>query len=311
MTNYLTRLLKKMQPVRSICSHSANITQLTHTHTNTAKIISVEGNIGAGKTTLANNIGEILGYKVFYEPVNQNPYLAKFYESPKDYAFKLQLWIYRQRFLIYCNALQHYLSTGQGVILDRSVYSDRVFAKTGNNDGFISSTEYDQYELLRQQLLNRVIPPHLLVYLHVSPTDCLERVRKRGRIYEKSISTSYLQKLEDEFDNFVEEMRFFAHIFFYYCNNLVFKFKQCSCRRSGVSVYWYDWSKYGNIEKIIADINRQDSTVENSKNINEVKKFICNREEILSILHPYEIANLNDEIDQKAELDYWLREQIQ
>jgi NADH dehydrogenase (ubiquinone) 1 alpha subcomplex subunit 10 len=77
-----------------------------------AKLIILEGNIGVGKTTLACQLARKLDYKLFLEPTTKNPYLAKFYEDPKKYALKLQLWIFRQRFRMYIKAARHLLETG-------------------------------------------------------------------------------------------------------------------------------------------------------------------------------------------------------
>lgn len=77
------------------------------------KLIILEGNIGVGKTTLACQLARRLNYKLFLEPTTKNPYLAKFYEDPKKYALKLQLWIFRQRFHMFIKATKHLLETGR------------------------------------------------------------------------------------------------------------------------------------------------------------------------------------------------------
>lgn len=85
-------------------------------HTQCAPIVLVEGNIGAGKTTLIRELSEKLGFRVFLEPTAKNPYLAKFYADPKKYALKLQLWIFRQRFLTYVDAVRHVLEKGRSAL---------------------------------------------------------------------------------------------------------------------------------------------------------------------------------------------------
>lgn len=77
-----------------------------------SKVVILEGNIGVGKTTLACTLGRELNYRVMLEPTAKNPYLAKFYKDPKNYALKLQLWIFRQRFMMYVEALKHLIETG-------------------------------------------------------------------------------------------------------------------------------------------------------------------------------------------------------
>lgn len=83
------------------------------TQSSSSKLIILEGNIGVGKTTLACQLARKLDYKLFLEPTTKNPYLAKFYEDPKRYALKLQLWIFRQRFRMYVKAAKHLLETGE------------------------------------------------------------------------------------------------------------------------------------------------------------------------------------------------------
>ena len=93
-------------------------------------LIVVEGNISAGKTTLCEKLGyEMESTKVFKEPVSTNPYLTKFYAEPKKYALIMQLWLLRQRFETYLEAMRHVAETGESVVLDRSLFSDWVFAE--------------------------------------------------------------------------------------------------------------------------------------------------------------------------------------
>lgn len=82
-----------------------------------SKVVILEGNIGVGKTTLACRLGRELDYRVMLEPTAKNPYLSKFYKDPKNYALKLQLWIFRQRFMMYVEALKHLIETGKNVCL--------------------------------------------------------------------------------------------------------------------------------------------------------------------------------------------------
>jgi len=104
-------------------------------------LIIVEGNISAGKSTLCKNLAQLLNYKLFLEPaVEGNPYLQLFYQDPKKYALKMQLWLLRRRFETYAEAIR-LISSNQceGVLLDRSVFSDYVFAVKNFEDGNISS----------------------------------------------------------------------------------------------------------------------------------------------------------------------------
>lgn len=75
-------------------------------------IVIVEGNIGVGKTTLTCQLGRKLNYSVFLEPTSRNPYLANFYKEPEKYALKMQLWLLRQRCMMYMRAVKHWMESG-------------------------------------------------------------------------------------------------------------------------------------------------------------------------------------------------------
>ena len=80
-------------------------------------VIIVEGNIGVGKTTLACQLGRKLNYRIFLEPMSGNPYLSKFYKEPKKYALKMQLWLFRQRCMMYMRAVKHAVKSGTVCII--------------------------------------------------------------------------------------------------------------------------------------------------------------------------------------------------
>ncbi|XP_065897293.1 deoxyguanosine kinase-like [Dysidea avara] len=193
-------------------------------------IVLVEGNIGVGKTTLCRELADRLKYKMFCEPATENPYLAKFYSNPKKYALQLQLWIFNQRCHTYVDAMEHVAKTGGGAILDRSVYSDCVFANVGRNEGYINKEGYAVYEKLRNEVLQKLSPPNCVIYLSTTPEICHERVGIRGRDCESGLPLDYLAALHDEYNLFVDEMR---------------NYKDRSC-----CVMEFDWSKFGSTEKI-------------------------------------------------------------
>ncbi len=102
-------------------------------------IIWIEGNIGAGKTTLSHILEKELGYRGFYEPVDSNPYLQDFYEDPKRWAFPMQIEMLHRRYAMQqlaayeCTAYSEY----HGAIIDRGLPGDRVFAKIHTDEGNI------------------------------------------------------------------------------------------------------------------------------------------------------------------------------
>ena len=171
------------------------------------KLVIIEGNIGVGKTTLSQRLATLLKYKLFLEPTSKNPYLEKFYAEPKKYALKLQLWIFQQRLMIYIQAVKHMFETGQGVLLDRSVFSDKVFADVGFADSNITPEGYGFYMSIRGRALEGLPIPHVTLFLNTDPKVCQQRIKTRGRSCEKGIPVSYLQSLHDAYQVFIAEMR--------------------------------------------------------------------------------------------------------
>ncbi len=161
-------------------------------------LIIIEGGIASGKSTLTKNLAEKLNYKAFYEPVEQNPYLEKYYSDPKTYALEMQWWFLAHRFQMHREAINHIWKTGQSVIMDRSVYGDEVFACLNYEEGNITKEGWETYKKHRFVMFNYLMVPHYTIYLDVLPEICLGRIKNlRGRDCESNISLSYLQHLND------------------------------------------------------------------------------------------------------------------
>lgn len=141
------------------------------------------------------------------EPTLTNPYLEDFYKDHKKWALRMQLWLLRQRYRAYVAAIKYILETGQGVILDRSVYSDSVFADKNLVDGNISQEGYEQYWALRRKMLANLPIPHITIYLDVTANTCFDRIHNlRGRACEGGIPLEYLAGLEDCYLTFLGQM---------------------------------------------------------------------------------------------------------
>lgn len=171
------------------------------------RLICIEGNIGAGKSTLTGQLAEHMRAKAFYEPVGDNPFLERFYRDPKRYALDMQFWLMSRRFEQHEQAIRHIWQTGQSVIMDRSIYGDWVFAKKNWLDGNIDDVGYESY-LHHREVMNRyLLAPHVVLYLDCKPEQCLTRIGDRGRSCEKTIPISYLQGLDDLHRELLIEMR--------------------------------------------------------------------------------------------------------
>jgi len=158
------------------------------------KFVAVAGNIGVGKSTLVKMLSERLGWQPFYEPEAENPYLADFYQDMRAWAFHSQIFFLTRRLRAHRKLLDHPTS----VVQDRSVYEDaEVFANNLYRQGQISERDYGTYRDLYQVLTEFLPPPDLVVYLRASVSTLRERIRLRGREYEREIRADYLAQVND------------------------------------------------------------------------------------------------------------------
>jgi deoxyadenosine/deoxycytidine kinase len=150
----------------------------------------------SGKSIFSYEIGRRLGLRVLKEPKHER-FLRAFYAEPKKYALGLQYLMLHRRYAL--QQLASYESTGvgghQGVILDRSLSGDRVFAKMHRDEGNISELDWEAYESAHAIMARTLLPPTLLVFLDVQPEVCFARMNGRGRDYEGGVTLEYLQKL--------------------------------------------------------------------------------------------------------------------
>ncbi len=158
------------------------------------KYIVIEGNIGAGKTSLATMISEQFGAKLLLERFADNPFLPKFYENPTRYSFPLELSFLADRYQQLKEELGSIDMFRPFTIADYYFMKSLVFAS--------STLEKDEYNLYRQifHIIHSSLPkPDLYVYLHVSPEKLLRNIASRGRNYESSINADYLSKIQDSY----------------------------------------------------------------------------------------------------------------
>ncbi len=164
----------------------------------TKRFVLVAGNIGSGKTSLTERLGQRLGWKTAYESVQDNPYLADFYADMRAWAFHLQIFFLGHR------ARQHLALArdGESAIVDRSIYEDaEIFARASLELGNVSRRDYDAYRAVYQLVIDSLPAPDLLLYLKAPVTVLIRRIRERARDIEKGITPEYLMLL----DRFYEE----------------------------------------------------------------------------------------------------------
>lgn len=172
--------------------------------------IAITGNIGAGKTTLAELLAAHYGWEVLYEAVDGNPYLADFYDDMPRWAFQLQVYFLNSRFAQIRKISQirdqnqMHADRQQTVIQDRTIYEDSaIFARNLHQNGQMSERDYQTYLGLFNNMLSLVRPPDLMVYLRADLSKLGDQIRKRGRSFEQSISDEYLLSLNRLYEEFV------------------------------------------------------------------------------------------------------------
>jgi deoxyadenosine/deoxycytidine kinase len=163
-------------------------------------LVLVAGNIGAGKTSLAERLGERLGWHVAYESVDDNPYLADFYADMQAWSFHLQVFFLGHR----AEQHLHLDRLPQSAIIDRSIYEDaHIFARALHTLDNMTDRDYRAYQRLYNLVISTLPRPALLIYIQTTVPTLLAHIRKRGRAIENSISSDYLALLGQFYDDWM------------------------------------------------------------------------------------------------------------
>lgn len=166
----------------------------------TKRLILVAGNIGAGKTSLTERIGERLGYMTAYESVADNPYLADFYKDMRAWAFQLQIFFLGHRAQLHLDMA----NSPQSAILDRSIYEDAfIFSRALHHMGNLSERDYLSYKRVFDMVVSRLPSPDLLIYLKAPVPVLMERIQRRARNMETGISEDYMNLLDSFYDDWL------------------------------------------------------------------------------------------------------------
>lgn len=163
--------------------------------------VAIAGNIGVGKSTLTEKLASHFGWTPFYEAVDDNPYLADFYQNMKRWGFHSQVYFLSRRLHHHKDLLAH----PNHVIQDRSVYEDaEVFARNLYEQGNMTDRDYASYRELYEVMTELLAPPDLLIYLKADVATLTKRISKRGRDYERSIAPAYLEDLNHLYNAWID-----------------------------------------------------------------------------------------------------------
>lgn len=164
--------------------------------------IAICGNIGSGKTTLAEKLSKHYGWYPLYESVEHNPYLRDFYNDMSRWAFHLQIFFLNSRF----RQVKQIRENTKTTIQDRTIYEDAyIFAANLHQSGYISDRDYLSYREIFESMIEFVKPPDLLIYLKADIPKLVEQIEKRGRDFEYAIRIDYLRNLNEHYENWTNK----------------------------------------------------------------------------------------------------------
>ena len=164
--------------------------------------IAIEGNIGAGKTTLAKKFSEKIQAKIVLEEFAENPFLPKFYNEPDKYAFQLELSFLAERYQQLLKDLSNRNLFYQVIISDYIIHKSRIFARTN-----LDPATFKLYNQLYQLIIKTMPKPELIIYLNNDSDKLLSNISKRGRDFEQDIKAEYLNKIHKNYISFFKQNR--------------------------------------------------------------------------------------------------------
>ena len=166
----------------------------------TLKHIAISGNIGSGKTTLAEKLSKHYGWTPLYESVEHNPYLRDFYQDMTRWAFHLQIYFLNSRF----RQINEIRANEKTTIQDRTIYEDaHIFAANLRKSGHISERDYHSYLDIFNSMISFVQPPDILIYLKADIPKLVRQIQKRGRDFENAMRLDYLKNLNEHYEEWI------------------------------------------------------------------------------------------------------------
>ena len=166
--------------------------------------IAVAGNIGSGKTTLTGMLAKHYGWEPLYESVDNNPYLASFYQDMQRWSFNIQIYFLNSRF----RQILDIRKRKKDVIQDRTIYEDAyIFAPNLHEMDLMATRDFDNYTQLFELMTQFLQAPDLLIYLKADVSTLVTQIHKRGRAYEDSIRLSYLENLNEKYEKWISNYK--------------------------------------------------------------------------------------------------------
>jgi deoxyadenosine/deoxycytidine kinase len=162
--------------------------------------IAIAGNIGAGKTSLTELLAKHYVWEAHFEDVIDNPYLDDFYNHMERWSFNLQIYFLKSRF----EQLLSFRTHKKTIIQDRTIYEDaHIFAPNLNAMGLMNQRDFKNYKGIFDLMESLIEGPDVLIYLRSSIPNLVNKIHKRGRDYENSISIDYLSRLNERYEAWI------------------------------------------------------------------------------------------------------------
>ncbi len=169
------------------------------------RVIAVAGNMGVGKSTLVSWLERQFDMVPFFEPNDENPYLADFYGDMKRWSLHSQLFFLIRRFEIHKSIDLRAGGAGKNIVQDRTIYEDaEIFGAHLHEKGLIDDRDWVMYQDLYSTLRKEIRPPDLMIYLRCPIKTLTQRIKKRGRSFEQQIPKSYLVSLDKLYEAWFE-----------------------------------------------------------------------------------------------------------
>lgn len=162
--------------------------------------VTIEGNIGAGKTTLAHLMSKHYNARLILEEFADNPFLPKFYENPKQFAFPLELFFMAERYKQLKDLLHTQDMFNSITISDYLFTKCLLFAKVN-----LPADEFRLYQSLFDIIHQQLIQPEILIYLHSPVSRLQQNIRKRNRSYEQQIADDYLFSIQETYTQYIKQ----------------------------------------------------------------------------------------------------------
>jgi len=162
--------------------------------------IAIEGNIGSGKTSLSKMLAEEFQAKLILEQFADNPFLPKFYEDQKKYAFPLEMSFLAERYQQLSDETIQPELFSPFIVSDYYVFKSLIFAEIT-----LEEEEFKLYRKLFMMMYNNLVKPDLFVYLYQKTDRLLDNIKNRGRVYEKDIKANYLEMIHKGYMTFIKK----------------------------------------------------------------------------------------------------------